>query len=187
MSARVNDRIDRRRHSGTRERHVHLRAWLAREGVGHVVDRPALRGLRSHFHDLVTLAHAARFGRRVRVHRLDGDEMRLRIFGDEHSEPAVAAAGLALELLHVFRREQLAVRIVQLLDESARRFLEHVRSWNRVDITLADERHHLLEEQAATALRATLKQEAASDHGDAEGADERDGSGARHSKVQRSG
>ena len=84
MDQRAGERrVDRRRDAGSRERDVHARARLARQRVRDVVDGPALRGVGADLDDLVAFANATRLGRCVRIDRLDADEMRLRVFGDD--------------------------------------------------------------------------------------------------------
>ena len=56
-----------------------------------------------------------------------------------------------------------------------------------VDEAVADERHHLIEQLRALALRASLQEEAAGDHRDEQCADERDLTSAWHANVQRDG
>ena len=77
-------------------------------------------------HDAIAFANAAGFGRCVRIDLRDGDEMRLRVLLDQHTEAAVAATRAAVELLEVLGSEQLAVRIVELSHQPARGLFVHV-------------------------------------------------------------
>src|SRR5213076_314578 len=97
----------------------HFGAWRSSQRIRHLADGPSTRGERVDFDDEVALANAAHFRRRVRIDGRDLDDMRLRIFLDRHSESAVASTGSAIELFEVLWSQQLAVRIIELSDESS--------------------------------------------------------------------
>ena len=113
--------------------------------------------------------------------------MRLRVFLDQHAEAAVAAVGAAVELLEILGREQLAVWIVELADQSLRRLLVDVVYLKRVDVALANERHDLLQQRGALTRSVRLQDKSAGDDGDSERADQRELPIAFHAGVQRNG
>ena len=76
-------------------------------------------------------------------------------------------------------------RLEAAAHESARRLLEHVRGLQGVDIAIADERHHLVQQLRTLAGTAALKEKAAGEDRNQERASEREFSRAWHAKVQR--
>jgi hypothetical protein len=154
---------DRLRHARALERDRDPRPRRAEQRVRHLRRRPAARHLRVDLDDAVALLHAGALGRRVGEHAGDGDE--LALLEDLHADAGVAPVGLARELGDLLRREELGVRVVELLDEPARRPLVERARAHGVDEALSDELHRLLEQlrRAGAARGARLEHPAAGD------------------------
>src|SRR5687767_2820764 len=86
-------------------------------------------------------------------HPLNGHEP--LCLGDLHSDAGVASIGLRVERRKLLRRQQNAVRIVQLANQSARGLLVQRRLVNGIDEAARDDVEHLIE-QAGTLLGALL-------------------------------
>src|SRR6185312_3978066 len=80
---------------------------------------------------------------------------------DLHADAAVMAAGLSGEPLQFLGRKELGVRIVQLLNKSACRFLIQCARVDTVHETIGHERQHLIEDPCAVARSMLLNYEAA--------------------------
>ena len=70
---------------------------------------------------------------------------------DLHTDPAVTAARPTRELVRALGREQLGVRIVELVHQPLRGFLVQGRGVEGVDEVLVDQRQHLIEDAVAVA------------------------------------
>ena len=90
------------------------------------------------------------------------------VFAEQHASAAVPAVRATRELVALTRREQLRIRIVQLLHEPACRAREQLAVVERVDVLARHEREDLLEEVRVGAHRRFLQQKAAGDDRDEE-------------------
>ena len=98
---------------------------------------------------MIALGHARLLCRRVIEHAHDDDRAFLLL--DLHANAAVLAGGHGREALELRGSVELGVRIVELLHETTRGFLEELILLERVDEALADEREHLIEDVRAIA------------------------------------
>ena len=158
------DRID---DAGPSVGHVHHRAGLAAQRIGHPVDlHVSGDGERVHTRDPVALGHPALLGRSVRKDAAHHDARAGAglLLLEEHPDATVAATHVAIELRILLRRQQLAIWIVQLADEPLGRLLEHVRTRERIDIAVRHDGEHLIEQSRCSADRGVLEQEAPGDH-----------------------
>ena len=154
MTARLNGELHRLGDPGRANVTRTVRAGDAAQRIGHLVDLHVGRRERVDPDDAVALAHAAVFSRRVRedaAHTTMSCDARLLLL-EQHPDAAVPAADAAVELLVLLRREQLAVRIVQLAHESVRRLLEDLGALQRIDVLVRDDRR--APDRTAVAWRA---------------------------------
>ena len=110
----------------------------------------------------IAFADAAGFSGCIPIDLADRDRPLLVL--DQHPQSTVPSTGTGVELLYFLRREQLAVRIVQLANEAMRGFLEQLVVGERVDIPIRHELEHLLEEQRPFGSRFRLEKESTGDH-----------------------
>jgi hypothetical protein len=82
---------------------------------------------------------------------------------EQHPDAAVPTADAAVELGVLLRRQEFAVRVVELAHESVRRLLEDRPALQRVDVAVGDERDHLIEQPRRRRGRPPLQEEAAGD------------------------
>jgi hypothetical protein len=152
----------------------------ADERVRHLLRAPAARRLRVDLHDAVALLHPGALGGRVGEHARHAHEaaLRRRRRLDLHPDAGVAPVGGAREVGDLLGREELRVRVVELLHQPARRALVERARAHRVDEALGDEPHHLVEElRAAAAGRHAGLEHPAAGH-ERRGDEGRDGGGA---------
>ncbi len=158
--------LDRLWHALPRERHLHLGAGFTGECLGHPLGGPVARIERVvNLDDDVPFQNAARLGGCVREH-LAHRHAAVGHHLDLHAEAAVASAGVLLELLELFRRVQLAVRVLQLLEETAGCLLVKRPGVHGVHETLGHQRENLVEQYGAVARHTVLIDEAPGDGGD---------------------
>ena len=151
--------LDCCRDTRTRELHRDLGARRTGEIVRDLLSRPVARLERVDLDDPIAFMHARSLGRRIRENLADDD---LSLLGlDLHPDAAIAATGVGGELLQLFRCEQLAIWIVQFLDEAARGLLEELSALESVDEPILHQTEHLVEKELAAASRARLQHEAA--------------------------
>ena len=94
----------------------------------------------------------------MREHALDGDEA--LSLGDLHADAGVASVRLRVEGGKLLRREQDAVGIVQLVNESARGLFVKSRRVDGVDEAAGDDVEDLVEQASTLLALALLKYEA---------------------------
>ena len=102
------------------------------------------------------------------------------LLADRHAGAAVTTARGPIEILGLLRRQQFAVRIVQLANEAASRLFVGGRRGKRVDVLLPHDRHDLIEQHGVRANGRFLEQEAARDDRDDEKRRDRRGAKSRH-------
>jgi hypothetical protein len=158
------DRFDDAR---SREGDVHGGTGDATQGVGHLVDCDVGRDEGIHPSDPVALQHAPFLCGSVRENAAHHDARAGShlLLLEQHADAAVATSGRATELLACPGREQLTVRIIELVHESRRGLREHVLAAQRVHVPGRHDREHLVEESGWILRGSLLQQETASDHG----------------------
>ena len=167
---------------------VHRGADDAAKRVGHLVDLDVARhGHGVDLRDDVALHHATVFSRGVREHPGDDDARDAvgLLLLEQHADTAVAAADAAIELLVRLGREQLAVRVVELPDESPRGLLEDGRLFQGIDVTGRNDRQHLFEEARRRAGRRALEEKASGCHREKQQRSDSCGARAKHSNDLR--
>ena len=146
-------------HARSREGDAHLRSRISLQRVRRPAQLPSVHGLILDRDDVIAVVHAARLGRRVRIHATH-DRHALLVL-DEHAEPRISAARARDELGELLRRVQRRVWIVDLAHESACRLLVQVRARHRIDEAIRHEREHLVEQPRTVARGVTLDEKCA--------------------------
>ena len=159
--------LDRLGHAGARVRHRHLRTRLAAEQRRNLGDVDVRRRYGIDGDDAIAFTHARLFGRRVREHPVHDDDA-APLIGEEHSGAAIASTGRSLERLGFLGGKELAVWIVQLFHQTARRLLVARADRDRIDVLISHQRHDLVEQGGVGPRRRFLQEESAGDDGDDE-------------------
>ena len=151
--------LDRFRDSGPRVGDGDLRTGSATKLLRDLVDLPALRRDAIDRDDAVAFLDACLVGGRVRKDA-SHDDTDARLLLEQHARAAITAVGAPIERVALLRREQLAVRIVELAHHAPRRLLEDLVVLERIDVARLDQRAHLIEEVSTRARRGLLEEKA---------------------------
>ena len=112
---------------------------------------------------------------------LDSDEaLGLRDF---HPDACIATVGLRVEGRKLLRRKQDAIRIIELVDQTASGLLVEGRRVDGIDEAGRDDVQDLVEEPGALLAFTLLKYEASDHERDQDEAEEQSFSGSRHYKL----
>ena len=114
----------------------------------------------------------------MREHALNADEA--LGFGDLHPDASVTTVGLGIEGGQLLWRQEDAVRVIQLVDQSARCLLVKSCCIDCIDEAGGDNVQNLIEQASTLLALALLKHEAADHQWNKSEAEQQTFSGSRH-------